>query len=283
METLHFSAGAIAGMMTEGLLMILLPVILLIIWKKKSHEKLLIPVLVGAATWFVFAILLKIAPAYFLLQADNPLAKAISGNVWLTYLVAGLLAGIFEETGRFLAFKFVLKNRKERRTAISYGIGHGGFESAYIGFQTVALAVLFLLFNHGLGDFMAKGISETEAANLVKQLAPYTNFAFGECLLGAFERIPAITVHIAFSVMVFAAVKEKRSFYLYPLAIFLHALFDFSIVLYRAGFGPVWGLELIFAAFAAILAYFAWRIYRCDRSAPVQERESDCAVERNNQ
>lgn len=49
---------------------------------------------------------------------------------------------------------------------------------------------------------------------------------------------------------------------LYPLAILLHALFDFSIVFYGAGLVPAWGLELIFAAFAALLVFFAWRIYR---------------------
>ena len=260
--TMQFSPQAIAGLITQGLLMILIPVILFLLWKKKTREKILVPVLVGAATWFVFAILLKLAPAYFLLQADTPLAKAISGNVWLTYLVAGLLAGIFEETGRFLAFRFVLKNRRGRRTAISYGVGHGGFESAYVGFQTASLAVIGILFNLGLGNLIATGMSEAETALLVDQLAPYTHLAFGECLLGVFERIPAITVHIAFSVMVFAAVKEKRRFYLYPAAVLLHALFDFLIVLYGAGLVPAWGLELIFAAFAALLAILACNIYR---------------------
>ena len=262
MESLQFTTEAIAGMIVQGLLMMLLPVILMIVWKKKTHEKILVPVLVGAATWFLFAILLKLAPAYFLLQADNALAKTISGNVWLTYLVAGLLAGIFEETGRFLAFKFVLKNRRGRRTAVSYGVGHGGFESLYVGFQTLSLAFIGILFHLGLGSLIANGMSEAETALLIEQLEPYANLAFGECQLGVFERLPAIAAHLSFSVLVFAAVKEKRRFYLYPLAILLHALFDFSIVLYGAGLIPAWGLELLFAAFAALLALFAWRIYR---------------------
>ena len=63
--TMQFSPQAIAGLITQGLLMILIPVILFLLWKKKTREKILVPVLVGAATWFVFAILLKLAPAYF--------------------------------------------------------------------------------------------------------------------------------------------------------------------------------------------------------------------------
>ena len=262
MESLQFTTEAIAGMIAEGLLMMLLPVIFVIVWKKKTHEKILLPLLVGAAVWFAFAILLKLAPAYFLLQADNSLAKTIKGNVWLTYLVAGLLAGVFEETGRFVAFKLLLKNRQNRRTAISYGIGHGGFESLYTGFQTASLAVIGILFNLGLGNLIANGMSEADTALLIEQLAPYTELSFGLCLLGVFERLPAIAIHIAFSVFVFAAVKEKRRFYLYPAAVLLHALFDFSIVFYRVGWIPAWGLELFFAAFAALIAFFAWRIYR---------------------
>jgi uncharacterized membrane protein YhfC len=53
-------------------------------------------------------------------------------NTWLYGGLAALLAGVFEETGRFLAFKFLLKKRTGRKTAISYGIGHGGFEAVFL-------------------------------------------------------------------------------------------------------------------------------------------------------
>ena len=235
---LQFTTESLAGLITEGALMIIIPIVLLIIWKIKTHENIL-PVVIGAATWFVFAIILKIAPAYFLLQADNPVAKTISGNVWLSYILAGVLAGVFEETGRFLAFKFVLKKYKDRRSAISYGIGHGGFESAYVGFQMFSLAVLGILINAGLSNLIVKGADETTLATVTAQLSPYTNLSFGICMLGVFERLPAIAAHISFSVLVFAAAREKRFVPLFPVAIFLHAVFDFSIVFYAAGFVPV--------------------------------------------
>ena len=273
--SLHFTNEALVGMITEGSLMMVIPIILLIVWKIKSKEKVMEPVMVGAAAWFVFAILLKIAPAYFLYQADNPVAKAIGGNVWLSCLVAGILAGVFEETGRFLAFRFLLKKWKGRRTAISYGIGHGGFESMYIGFQMLSLVVLGVMMSRGMADQIMSGTDEATKAMLVTQLEPYTKVTLAECLLAVFERLPAITIHLSLSVPVFAAVREKRYRYLYPLAIVLHAAFDFSTVVYQAGFLPVWGVELMLAVIAAAMAVFAAKIYRkLDESEEIKQKEN---------
>jgi uncharacterized membrane protein YhfC len=266
MEGLRFSDEALIGMIAEGALMILIPVILLIVWKIRSREKVMVPALIGAAVWLLFAIVLKAVPAYFLYQADNPVAKAISGNIRLACLVAGILAGVFEETGRFLAFRLVLKKRENRRTAISYGIGHGGFESIYIGLQMISLAALGVLLSTGMADQITAGADEATKALLVTQLEPYTKLTAAECMLGVFERIPAIVVHLSLSVLVFAAVREKRYRGLYPLAIVLHAAMDFSVVFYQAGILPVWGEEILLAVFAAATAVFAARIYRRLRS-----------------
>ena len=261
MDNLQFTNEALSGLITQGVLMMLIPIILLIIWQVKTRENIA-PVVIGAAAWFVFAIVLKIAPAYFLMQADNPVAKTISGNIWLSFLVAGLLAGVFEETGRFLAFKFVLKKHRHRRASISYGIGHGGFESLYIGFQTLSLVVIGILLSSGQADMILGNSDEATLSALAAQLEPYANVSFAECMLGVFERLSAIVLHISLSIMVFAAVRERRYFYLYPLAVVLHAVFDFSIVFYRAGYISVLPMELGLAVIAAVIAYFASRVYK---------------------
>ncbi|MBR5410677.1 MAG: YhfC family intramembrane metalloprotease [Clostridia bacterium] len=263
MGNLHFSSVAVIGLVAEGALMIALPVVLLIIWKKKTHEKLLVPVAVGAVTWLLFAIVLKLAPAYFLLQADTPAAKAIAGNPWLSYLVAGALAGVFEETGRYLAFRFALKKYTHRRASVSYGLGHGGFESAYIGFQIISVAMLGALIGAGLGEkILSSGTDEETLALIVTQLAPYANATLGECMLGVFERCVAIAMHLSLSVLVFAAVREKKFRLLYPAAVLLHAAFDFSIVLGTVFPIPAWGLELILAALVVPIALLARHVYR---------------------
>ena len=261
MGNVHFTDEAITGLIIQCVLMIIIPVILFIVWKIKTHEKVL-PVIIGAATWFLFAIILKLAPAYFLLQADNPIAKTISGNIWYTMILAGVLAGVFEETGRFIAFKTVLRKYEHRRSSISYGIGHGGFESIYIGVQLLMFPIMGIMINSGMGDQITTGMDEAMKATALAQLGQYTNLTIPECLLGVFERIPSIVTHIAFSVLVFAAAREKKYVFLYPVAILIHAFVDFSTVFYQAGMIPMWGAELIITGFAAATAYFAWKIYR---------------------
>lgn len=261
MDNIHFTDEAIAGLIMESALMILIPIVLLIIWKVKTKESI-VPVIIGAVTWLVFAIILKLAPAYLLLYADNPVAKTISSSVWLTGVLAGVLAGVFEETGRFLAFRFVLKKNEHRRTSITYGIGHGGFESAYIGFQMFTMAVMGIMINSGMGDQLTNGANEAQLATITAQLGQLSQLTIGECFMGVFERISAIVEHIAFSVLVFAAVRDKKYFYLYPLAVFLHALIDFSTAFYNAGLVNIWGMELFMTCFTAALAFFASRIYK---------------------
>ncbi|MBR5090013.1 MAG: YhfC family intramembrane metalloprotease [Ruminiclostridium sp.] len=261
MENLHFTDESIAGLLTQSVLMMILPFVLLIIWKMKTHEKIL-PVIVGAATWLLFAIILKLAPAYLLLNADNPVAKTISGNLWLTAVLSGVLAGLFEETGRFLAFRTVLKKYEYRRSSISYGIGHGGFESIYIGFQFLMFPLFGIMLNSGMSDQLTTGMDEATKVLMAEQLAPYSDLSFAECLLGVFERIPAIVMHISFSVLVFAAARDNKYTYLFLLSMLLHALVDFFAVVAGGINLNIWATELIIAAFAAALAYFASRVYK---------------------
>ena len=261
MENIHYTDEAIAGLFVQCAFMILIPIVLFIVWKVKTHEKVF-PVIIGAAAWFLFAIILKLAPAYFLLYADNPVAKTTSGNIWYTMMLAGILAGVFEETGRFIAFKTVLKKYEHRRSSISYGIGHGGFESIYIGAQMLMFPIMGIMINSGMGDQITAGMDEAMKATAFAQLDQYANLTIPECLLGAFERIPSILFHISASVLVFAAAWEKKYIFLYPLMILVHALIDFSAVFSQAGMIPMWGTELIITIFAAATAYFASRVYK---------------------
>jgi uncharacterized membrane protein YhfC len=73
-------------------------------------------------------------------------------HTWLYAVLGALLAGLFEETGRFIAFKFLLKKRTDRKTAISYGIGHGGFEAIFGGAAPCSQADHFKMGKRNLGS-----------------------------------------------------------------------------------------------------------------------------------
>lgn len=205
--------------------------------------------LVGAGTFFLFAMVLESLVHQVVLT--GPLGPVIQGNIWLYSLYGGLMAGLFEEAGRFTAFKLVLRRRREPVTALSYGIGHGGCEAFLIlGVTYISNIVISLMMQRGVQ-------MSAEITAGIQSLAglPATLF-----LLAGFERIAAMTLHTALSVLVFAAVRYGRRG-LFPLAILLHALADFFAVVVSRQAGAL-ASEAVAAAFALLAGLLAVRVYR---------------------
>lgn len=262
-NALHFETGAIIGLIIEGILVIALPIIALIIWKKKTKEPLF-PVLIGAISFIGFGVLLKTIPALLLLTGDNPVAKAITGNVWLSAIIGGgLLAGIFEEGGRFISYKFFLKKYKSKKTAISYGIGHGGIESAYVGYTAFTFALMGVIINGGGIDTIIGNLDESTKAVAMAQLESYAvSPLYMPAVFGTLERISAMIFHTSMSVFVFAAAREKKYILLFPLAIILHTAMNSMTGFVNSGMISAIALEFIMVAYALVAAFFAYRFYK---------------------
>ena len=81
------------------------------------------------------------------------------------------------------------------------------------------------------------------------------------------ERLVAICLHIALSVLVFQAVKRPGKRWLYPAAILLHAGMDVFAALYQRGVITLWTSEACMAVFAALVCLWALRLYRADAPA----------------
>ena len=50
-------------------------------------------------------------------------------SLLLNAIILGLLAGLFEETARYILFKFILPKARTWREGILVGLGHGGAEA----------------------------------------------------------------------------------------------------------------------------------------------------------
>ena len=117
------SESVVKAMMELSALSFVLPFAMMVFWQIK-YKKSVMPALTGALVFVTFGGILKSVPNMFFFQLDNPVSRFIRGNIWGYALCAGLLAGLFEETGRFVAFKLLLKQRDNRETAIAYGLVH---------------------------------------------------------------------------------------------------------------------------------------------------------------
>lgn len=166
-------------------------------------------------------------------------------NPILYVLYGGLMAGIFEETGRYLTFKWFLKKENRIQESISYGIGHGGIEAMLIvGTTYISNLVISLLINQGMVGQL--GVIAEGEASIITQLTQLPPIIFS---LAGYERLMTMLIQIGLSVLVFKAVREKTVYY-YIGAVLLHTLLDIPAVLVQLGIFNVWGCEGIITLFA---------------------------------
>ncbi|MDF2674336.1 MAG: YhfC family intrarane metalloprotease [Clostridiales bacterium] len=243
------SSLSITFMVISLLIVFIFPIGLWIYFYKK--EKISgIAVLVGALTFIISQILLRM-PLLQLLQGQS-WYSAILNNIWLTSLFLSLTAGIFEEVGRSLSFKLFLRRKLEWKNGIAFGIGHGGIEAiTLIGLTYVNNIVFSLMINLGAFDQISGTLTPGLSEYIVNTLANANPVMF---LLGGLERVFAIIAHIAFSIIVLYGVKYKKAIHL-VYAILGHTLLNAPTVIFSHYLGA-WAAEVYILIFAVAALMF---------------------------
>ncbi len=188
-------------------------------------------------------------PLLFLPKPD-PAASPWAFALWL-----GFLAGLCEETARYLVFRRVLTDARSFRQGVLVGVGHGGIESALLG----------LLVGAGL----------LQAAKIPPDAAPMVR-AVVDAMLGASpwlrvaavaERGMAMLAHVALSLLVMSAMR-RQALARWGLAVVLHAAMDAIAVRSSMVFGP-YVTELFVACLALFaVAFIAFEAIRSRGLAP---------------
>lgn len=192
------------------------------IWLSAKKKGSLKPILLGAATFFVFQILLRL-----------PALQLLGKTIWFSIfsatqpiLYALLLAGtaaLFEEGGRYLVMRRFMKDRHRINDGIAFGVGHGGIEAILlVGFN----AALMLILN-------------------------YSSINSGSMFAGGVERLSTMVVHISWSVMVLKSVVLRKPLWLL-LAFVLHTAIDLSAVLLPAVGASALVIEAVIFGFALL-------------------------------
>ena len=237
---------------------VLLPVIGWFVVRRRFRVPI-VSALAGAVVFFI---------CYIVAVFTSMLGAMLIASPIILTLVLSLRAGLVEEFGRFVAFKWVLKRQNAVGDALMYGVGHGGME--------VILVLTFAMLNNLIFIFMANaGVLDNLIALMPNEAesiaATISILAETHPLLfaaGLFERVVAMTLHIALSVIVFCAVRQKKLVYLL-LAMALHTLLNSCIVLYVMGIVGTWGLEAVLAGVVVVVVLIARQIARRYRS-PVE-------------
>lgn len=245
--------GSLIVMAADAVLGIAIPVCLSIYLVRK-HRARLSTILIGAGTFILFALVLESIMHQLVLK--GPLGASILDNTLLYAIYGGLAAGVFEETGRFLSMKFLMK--KEPSTplpGVAYGIGHGGVEMLIIfGITMINNLVTSALINSGQTDALFSKVPDEAAAQLQAQLDQLQTIGAGTLLIGLWERLSALVLHLGLSLLVWIGIRRGGKWlWLFPAAIVIHALVDTGAVLLQKSAGMV-PLELIVTAEAIAVA-----------------------------
>ena len=211
------------------------------IWLSAKKKGYLKPVLLGAATFFVFQIITRVPLLQLVLPKMLWYTILAQTQPVLLALFAGATAALFEEGGRWIVMSLLMKNRHRLNDGLAFGVGHGGIEAVYI----LGITAVYLLLD---------------------QTQP---FAAANLLWGSFERICTMVVHIAWSVMVLKSVVLKKPLWLL-LAFLLHTAIDMAAVLMSQAGATALMMETVVGVFALLMLAYILVEYKKYKGAEIQ-------------
>ncbi len=154
---------------------------------------------------------------------------------WLAALA--LTAGLAEEIGRYVGYRWLFREEKTWSRAVMYGLGHGGLESMVLVAGLTLLGLINLLALSTV-DLAALPLTEEQRELTRQQLAAVAAQPDWLPLVGAWERLWTLPVHVALSVMVVQVFRRGQIWWLW-LAIATHTLVN----LLAAGIAPALELQ----------------------------------------
>ena len=264
-ENIVIGKSAVPSLTITVILMIAISVCFFICWRRKHKEQTKISWLIaGAAGFVISARMLEVGVHYFCIVADNPVSRFINGNTAAFVLYGITMAGIFEECGRHIILKYILKKDRTRENAVIYGIGHGGTEilTVFLPAMILYLAIA-VMFSQGDTETALKTLNITEetAAAALPSVQAAAAFDYAMMAMNVMERLLAMLIHIGLTVIVYYGVVNAKKLCL-PAAILLHMLADTFPALYQRGILPLWAVEIWIAFWTLMMMLIAAKLYK---------------------
>ncbi len=258
MEWSNVSTASLIGMIFSLLISLVLPIILLIVAKIKRKANL-ISFVIGSAVFIVFALMLEPLMHSVVLGTTGTL---LTDNIILYGLYGGLAAALFEETGRLIAMKFFMKDSLNKPNALMYGIGHGGIEAILlVGMTYVSNLMTALMINSGALQASVELVDPELQQTTFEQVKVLWELPSWQFYMAGIERLAALILQIALSVLVFKAVSAKSRAYWF-IAFAIHFAVDFLTVVITGLGAPIWLFETVLLVAVAFIAFFTYKLYK---------------------
>jgi uncharacterized membrane protein YhfC len=229
--------------------MIILPIVLGF-WLTRKY-KLSWKLFIAGAVTFIASQVLHI-PFLFGLTAmfKNGMLPSPSA-AWTTLFNAvllGLLAGIFEESARYILYKFFLKKANTWNEGVLVGAGHGGIEAMLLGVAGVFTLINMVALQNA--DLSTMGIPAEQLALAQQQVTAFWASPAYMGFIGLLERVFAVCLHLLLSSMVLYSVAYKKPVWFW-IALLWHAFVDAAAVYLMPLIGAL-GVEGVVAVMALV-------------------------------
>ena len=273
-ENIVIGKSSIPSLIITVVLMIAIPVVFFICWRRRHKDQTRIVWLItGAIGFLVSARVLELGVHYLCILADNPVSRFINGSTAAYVLYGIIMAGVFEECGRHIVLKYIMKKNRTRENAVLYGIGHGGIEILAVLLPSmITYLAVAVLFSQGDVENALRSLKITEetAAAALPAVQAAAAFDYGMMAANVVERLFAMLLHIGLTVIVYYGVVNVEKGWL-PAAILLHMLMDTFPALYQRGVVPLWLVEVWAVVSTAVIGLIAVKLYRKMKAASLPE------------
>ncbi|MGA7674089.1 MAG: YhfC family glutamic-type intramembrane protease [Rhizomicrobium sp.] len=242
--------SALAGLACAALISLLTPFVVYAFCRRRMVLALR-NIALGAFVFVLFAMVLEGALHWYVIKINPAIWGWLVNHAWAFAAYIAGAAALFEETGRFIAMRFFVKRTGDPGTAVAYALGHGGIESIIIGAVAQA-GGLFMSIMLNMGKLDAMFAHKIPPATIAKL---YAHLDFTTALLGGAERVSALMLQIALSLLVWRAVSTGKARWFFA-ALALHAGVDSVAALFQKGQLSFFAVEGFVGAVGAVLLIF---------------------------
>jgi uncharacterized membrane protein YhfC len=193
-----------------------------------------LPVLIGAGIFFVVQ-LLQVPILQWLSNLVGDAADEGMMQTVLDALVMGVSAGVFVETARMLVMKYVKQVERDLPDALAIGVGYGAAETILLVGLPVLTSFITMLSYRSVTN-----ASLSFSADMISQIKALWSLPWYTPLLGAFERLTALLMHVTLSVMVVQVFIKGKMQWLFA-AMGWHMLYE-SLSIFLSGLATNAGL-----------------------------------------
>ena len=249
-------------------LMILIPIVVAIFIRRRTGAPWRL-FFIGAVTFIASQVLHIPFNAVVLRSGLLSTDTTVWSSLILYAVFLGLSAGVFEEPARYLTYRFWAKDARSWSRGLMLGAGHGGSEAILVG---ALAAVNFVALLAAVNNETAMNALPADQRSLVTSaLAQIMDAPTGTLLLGAVERVFAITAHLAMSLLVLQVFLRRNIAWLFA-SIGFHTLLNMVAVIAASRLSP-FATEGIIGLFALLALVIIFRL-RTPEPEPAPEPEA---------